>query len=82
MAAQRAVRVSLPIGETRVHRFQAVREHRDDGSTEDWVVVDFVPDGLRLATLDFDWHRTVPLSAVEDGTIEPRYAADVPVWGY
>ena len=78
----RQVRVSLPVGETRVHRFQVVREHRDDGTTEDWVVVDFPPDSLELATLDFDWHRTVPLSAVEDGSIEPLTEGGVPVWGY
>ncbi len=76
------VRVTLPVGGTRVHRFQAVREHREDGTTEDWVVVAFPPEGLELATLDFDWHRTVPLAALEDGTIEPLTAGGVPVWGY
>ena len=80
--APQAVRVTLPVGEARVHRFQAVREHRPDGTAEEWVVVDFPPEGIELATLDFDWHRTVPLSAVEDGTVEPLTAGGVPVWGY
>jgi hypothetical protein len=78
----RQVRVTLPVGETRVHRFQVVREHREDGSHEDWIVVDFPPEGVGLASLDFEWHRTVPVSAVEDGTIEPLVESGVPVWGY
>ena len=77
----RPVRATLPVGETRVHRFQVVREHRDGGH-EDWIVVDFTPDGLELASVGFDWHRTVPLTAVEDGRLEPLSAGEVPVWGY
>lgn len=77
-----AVRVTLPVDETRVHRFQVVREHREDGSFEDWIVVDFPPGGLELASLDFEWHRIVPVSAVEDGTVEPLVEGGVPVWGY
>lgn len=76
------VRVTLPVGETRVHRFQVVREHREDGGHEDWIVVGFAPEGLELATLDFDWHRTVPSRAVEDGAFEPLTEGGVPVWGY
>jgi hypothetical protein len=78
----RPVRVTLPVGETHVHRFQVVREHRDDGTTEDWIVVGFAPEGIELATTDFDWHRTVPAGAFEDGTFEPLAAGGVPVWGY
>lgn len=75
------VRVSLPVGETRVHRFQVVREHRDRGH-EDWIVVGFTPEGLELASVGFDWHRTIPATAIERGEFEPRYAGGVPVWGY
>lgn len=78
----RPVRVSLPVDETRVHRFQVVREHRQDGDHEDWVVVGFAPGGIELASVGFDWHRTVPVAAFEDGTFEPRYEGGVPVWGY
>lgn len=78
----RQIRASLPVGETRVSRFQVVREHRGDGDTEDWIVVDFPPEGVELASLDFDWHRTVPRSAFEDGAFEPLSEGGVPVWGY
>ncbi len=76
------VRTSLPVGETRVHRFQVVREHREDGSHEDWIVVGFAPAGVELASVGFDWTRTAPVAAFEDGTHEPLTAGDVPVWGY
>lgn len=78
----RPVRTVLCAGEVRVHRFQVVREHREDGSHEDWIVVDFPPEGIELASLDFEWHRTVPAAAVEAGSFEPLVEGGVPVWGY
>ena len=65
---------SLAVGETRVHRFQVLREHRDGGGHEDWVVVGFGPEAVEVASLDFVWTRKVPTSAVGAG--------GVPVWGY
>lgn len=73
---------TLAVGERRVHRFQVLREHRADGSHEDWVVVGFVGDGIEVATTDFDWSRRVPVAAVAEGTFEPLAAGGVPVWGY
>lgn len=78
----RPVRVSLPVGETWVHLFQVVREHRGDADHEDWVVVGFGPERVELATVDFEWHRTVPPTAIEDGRFEPVFEDGVPVWGY
>jgi hypothetical protein len=77
-----SVRVTLPIGERRVHLFQAVREHREDGGDEDWIVVGFPADGIQLASVGFDWHRTVAAAAFDDGSFEPLAEGEVPVWGY
>ena len=71
----------------RVHRFQAVRERRDDGAEgddEEWIVVGLDADGdeVLLADRDFEWTRTVPRSAFASGRFEPLWAGDVPVWGY
>lgn len=79
--AARLVPTALDVGATRVHLFQAVREHRDGGH-EDWVVVGFAGDWIDLASLDFEWHRTVPAAAVAEGTVEPLVEGGVPVWGY
>lgn len=76
------VPVTVAVGPTRLHRFQVVREERDDGRPEDWVVVGFGPDTVELATVDFDWHRTVSLSEVADGGFRPLTAGRVPIWGY
>lgn len=76
------VRVSLPAGERRVHRFQVVRETRADGRQEDWIVVGFTAEEIELASIGFDWSRTIPVAAIEDGPFEPLAAGDVPVWGY
>lgn len=70
------------VGDRRVHLFQAVREHREDGSTREWVVVGIDDDAVELASLDFEWHQRVPLAAVEAGKVEPLVADGVPVWGY
>lgn len=70
------------VGDRRVHLFQVVREHREDGSTRAWVVVAIDDDAVDLASLDFEWHRTVPLAAFETGDVEPLVAGGVPVWGY
>lgn len=82
VATPRPVRTALAVGETRVHRFQVLREHRGDGAHEDWIVVGFAGDALELASVGFDWSRTVPASAVAAGTFEPLTAGGVPVWGY
>ncbi len=78
----RPVQTSRPAGETRVHLFQVVREHRADGSHEDWIVVGFSGDTIALASVGFDWSHVVPTSAIETGTFEPRCEGGVPVWGY
>lgn len=68
----------------RVHRFQVVRERREDGDDEDWIVVGIDDeDGVvRLADADFEWTREVPLEAVRSGEFEPLVEGGVPVWGY
>lgn len=76
-----AVPCSLAVGESRVHRFQVLRERRDGGH-EDWLVVGFDRDALELATPDFEWTRTVSVAAVAAGDLEPLSAGGVPVWGY
>lgn len=78
----RPVRTRRSFGDTRVHLFQVVRERREDGDAEDWIVVGFVDDGIELASVGFDWSRTVPTSALGDGSFEPLTAGGVPVWGY
>lgn len=70
------------VGDRRVHLFQVVHERRDDGEARAWVVVAIGDDDLELATLDFEWHRTVPLEAVEAGDLVPLVAGGVPMWGY
>ncbi len=81
MAIQQ-VRVSLPVGEGRVHRFQVLRETRADGSHEDWIVVGFPATGVALASVGFEWSRTIPVADIADGPFEPLEAGGVPVWGY
>jgi len=66
----------------RVHRFQVVRERREGGGVEEWVVVGFDDDAVELADLDFEWTRTVPTAAFRSGAVEPLSAGGVPVWGY
>lgn len=78
----RRVPVTLPVGDQRVHRFQILRAHQETGGHEDWIVVDFSPAGIHLASVDFEWTRTVPTRAIRDGTMEPLTADGVPIWGY
>lgn len=68
----------------RVHRFQVVREHREGGAEEDWIVVGFdeADDVVRLADADFEWTREVPTDAFRSGRFEPLVAGGVPIWGY
>ena len=70
------------IGDHRVHLFQVVREHREDGSTREWVVVGIRDDEVRLASLDFEWDLTVPRAAFGTGRFEALVEEGVPVWGY
>jgi len=80
--APRPVRTSLSLDDTRVHLFQVVRERRGGDGHEDWIVVGFVDDDVELASVGFDWSRTVSGSSLVDGSFEPLTAAGVPVWGY
>lgn len=64
----------------RIHRFQVVREPGPDG--EEWIVVGFDRETVRLADRGFEWTRAVPMEAFRDGSLEPVVAGGVPVWGY
>lgn len=66
----------------RVHRFQVVRERDPDGDVEEWIVVGFDDDAVRLADPAFDWTREVPLAAFRERRVVPLVAGGVPVWGY
>lgn len=77
----RPVRSTVPLDSARIHLFQVVRERRAGGD-EDWIVVGLARDRIDLASVGFDWHRAVPVSAFEDGPFEPLVAGGVPVWGY
>ena len=76
------VETVVDVGDRRVHRFQVVRERRDDGSTREWVVVHVGGDDLKLASLDFEWTTTASIDEVRSGRFEPLTAGGVPVWGY
>lgn len=86
-AVHRRVETVARFDGRRVHRFQVVRERREDGpgaDDEEWIVVGFDEGGdeVRLADRDFEWTRTAPRSAFASGRFEPLTAGDVPVWGY
>lgn len=70
------------LGETTVHLHQVVREVDESGETiDEWVVVGFTAGGVRLASPEFNWGRTVPDADFETG-YRPLVAGEVPVWGY
>jgi hypothetical protein len=69
-------------GGRRIHRFQAVRERRRDGGTEEWVVVGFGDGTVRLADPEFERTREVAAGEFRGGRFQPLVAGGVPVWGY
>ena len=79
--AVRPVATTLEAGDVRVHLFQVVRERRNGGH-EDWIVVGMDAGAVELASVGFDWSRTVPSAAIADGGLEPLVEGGVPVWGY
>lgn len=78
---QRVV-TSLDLGGDRIHRFQVVRERREGGRVEEWIVVGLEAGTVRLADPGFEWDRELGLEAFRDGPYEPLTAGGVPVWGY
>lgn len=76
------VETVVRVGGRRVHRFQVVREHRDDGSTREWIVVGIGDDAVDLADPDFEWTTSVPRDEFCLDRFEPLEAGDVPIWGY
>jgi len=73
---------TLDVGDQRIHRFQVVRERREGGRVEDWIVVGLEDGTVRLADPGFEWDRTLTIDEVDDGPFEPLTAGGVPVWGY
>lgn len=73
---------TLDLDGERVHRFQVVRERREGGRVEDWVVVGLDGGTVRLADPGFEWDRALTVEAFRDGPFEPQTAGGVPVWGY
>lgn len=73
---------SLDLDGERVHRFQVVRERREGGRVEDWIVVGLGDDVVRLADPAFEWDRTLAVEAFREGPFQPLTADGVPVWGY
>ena len=82
VAVTERVETVARVGDRLVHRFQAVRERRADGTTREWVVVDIEREAVQLATPDFEWTRSVRREAFAAEGFEPLTAGDVPVWGY
>ena len=70
----------------RLHRFQIVREHLEDGGVAEWIVVglgeDDAGDEVRLADRGFQRTLTVPYEAFRSGRFVPVSAGGVPRWGY
>lgn len=73
---------TLVVGGQRLHRFQVVRERREGGRVEDWIVVGLEDGTVRLADPAFEWDRTLTVEGFADGAFEPVTAGGVPVWGY